>query len=554
MQKKDVIYIDVEDDITAIIGKVKASKEKIIALVPPKRIGVLQSLVNLRLLARTADKADKRLVIITGNAAMAGLAAGAKIPVAKTLTSRPEIAEISALSVDDEDVIDGGELPVGDHAKLHHKDSDAEKAVDDIDIDGEPAPKKPHKLEKTSAKKRISVPDFGSFRRKLALLSVGGVGLIAFLVWAIAIAPHATVVLSARTSDVQIDTPVTLASDSQTDVTKKTLPSVTESETKSDSVDFVPTGTKDVGDKASGTVEFSNCSTDGQPKTIPAGTYLNYGTYNYIVQATVVVPKAVFPGTGCGNGILGPGVSADVQVVAENAGDQYNTSPGASFEVAGFTSDMTASSSGGITGGSSKTVTVVSAQDVQKAESQLTQDNSDTIKKDLQGKFDSGTTVIDDSFTANTGKQTITPDIGEEVTDGKATLAVQITYSMTGVANAALDDFLNGAITQQLGNVDSKRIYDSGARSASLTDFTLSKDKKSATLQLSATGKVGPKIDDNNIKNIVKGKRYGDIQNDLKAIDGVSDVHLDLSPFWVFSVPNDPNKITIEFKLLKNNG
>ena len=45
---KDIIYIDVEDDITAIIGKIKASKEKIVALVPPKRIGVLQSAVNLR--------------------------------------------------------------------------------------------------------------------------------------------------------------------------------------------------------------------------------------------------------------------------------------------------------------------------------------------------------------------------------------------------------------------------------------------------------------------------------------------------------------------------
>ena len=49
---KDVIYIDVEDDITAIISKVKASKEKIVALVPPKRVGVLQSAVNLHLLSR----------------------------------------------------------------------------------------------------------------------------------------------------------------------------------------------------------------------------------------------------------------------------------------------------------------------------------------------------------------------------------------------------------------------------------------------------------------------------------------------------------------------
>ena len=34
---KDVIYVDVDDDVTAIIGKIKNAKEKIIALVPPKR-------------------------------------------------------------------------------------------------------------------------------------------------------------------------------------------------------------------------------------------------------------------------------------------------------------------------------------------------------------------------------------------------------------------------------------------------------------------------------------------------------------------------------------
>src|ERR1700758_1329961 len=101
MQKKDVIYIDVEDDITAIIGKVKATKEKIVALVPPKRTGVLQSAVNLKLLARTADQSKKRLVIITHNAALSSLAASADIPVAKTLQSRPEIAKSKAADEDE---------------------------------------------------------------------------------------------------------------------------------------------------------------------------------------------------------------------------------------------------------------------------------------------------------------------------------------------------------------------------------------------------------------------------------------------------------------------
>ena len=86
---KDVLYIDVEDDITTIIGKIKASKDKIIALVPPKRIGVLQSAVNLRLLTRTAELNDKRIVLITNDHALSVLAASANIPVAKNLQSKP---------------------------------------------------------------------------------------------------------------------------------------------------------------------------------------------------------------------------------------------------------------------------------------------------------------------------------------------------------------------------------------------------------------------------------------------------------------------------------
>jgi hypothetical protein len=79
--QKDVLYIDVEDDITSIIGKVKASKHKVIALVPPKRVGVLQSAVNLRLLVRAAKQGNKKLVLITNNHALLALAATASLGI-----------------------------------------------------------------------------------------------------------------------------------------------------------------------------------------------------------------------------------------------------------------------------------------------------------------------------------------------------------------------------------------------------------------------------------------------------------------------------------------
>ena len=47
LQGRGLIYIDTDDDVTSIVGKIKAAKETVVALVPPKRIGVLQSAVNL---------------------------------------------------------------------------------------------------------------------------------------------------------------------------------------------------------------------------------------------------------------------------------------------------------------------------------------------------------------------------------------------------------------------------------------------------------------------------------------------------------------------------
>lgn len=552
MQQKDVLYIDVEDDITAIIGKVKASKSKIVALVPPKRTGVLQSAVNLRLLARAADGEDKRLVLITGNTALTHLAAAAKIPVAKNLQSRPEVAEIKSFDDnEDEDIIDGEQLPVGDHAKLPADDGEEiivpPTTIDNLEIDEKPQ-RQP--VAASKMKKGIKVPDFGSFRKKMVLGIGAGVLLAIFLFWAFAIAPHATVVISAKTSAVSVKTPLTIGDSLTNDNSKATLASITQSDKVTSNADIAPTGTKDVGTKASGTVTFSNCQ-DNSALTVSAGTYISSGSNNYVVQSTVVVPggSSSHPFGPCTN----PGKSAPVQVIASDIGSDYNAAAGATFGVAGFNSGMQAVSSAGITGGEKHQAKVVSTQDLQSALDQLKQQNTDAEKKKLAGKFGSGVTVIGDSFTATTGNPTVTPAVGQEVTADKAKLTMDITYTLTGIPQSALDSYLKDAIGKQI-SANSQRIYDTGVSSAQLTEFQLADDQKTATVQLSATGQVGPKINDDQIKDEVKGKRTGEVQGDLRAIDGVSDVDVKLSPFWVSGVPGDTKKITIEFKLLKNNG
>ena len=57
------------------------------------------------------------------------------------------------------------------------------------------------------------------------------------------------------------------------------------------------------------------------------------------------------------------------------------------------------------------------------------------------------------------------------------------------------------------------------------------------------------KIDDNQVKQLAKGKRYGEIQEALEGIQGVDSVDVKFFPFWVSSVPDNDSRITVDFNI-----
>lgn len=549
--QKDVVYIDVEDDITAIIGKVKSSKEKVVALVPPKRIGVLQSAVNLRLLARAGTQSKKHVVLITNNQALIGIASSAQIPVAKNLQSKPELAEIPALSVDDDDdIIDGEQLPVGELAKTADTKPTAsipDSAIADLAIDdgdAKPVRAKPPvagaAAVKPKVKSGVKVPSFNSFRKKIFIFGGLGVLLIGFLVWAIWIAPRATVVIDAQTTDKAINSEATFSPDGTTSFDTATIKSVSQQEKDVASVEFDATGSKDVGEKATGQVRLSTQALS--TTAVPAGTSLT--TPNGLVFTTN--SNATIPASTIGPGCFPTACagSATVSVTAAASGTSYN---GATGDLAGAGSGVSASLTGATSGGTEKIVKIVLQADVVKATEQLESQNSDEIKKKLAAKFGTSDVVIDSSFAKTGGDATPSPAIGQEVPSGKAKLTRDTTYTMSAVSKTDLDTYLTSAAEKTLTNEAEQRVYASGLDKATITEFKAG--DRVGTAIISTTSQIGPKIDESKIKDSVKGKRFGEIQADLQAIDGVSNADTKFWPFWVKTVPNDVNKIKIEFKL-----
>ena len=74
-------------------------------------------------------------------------------------------------------------------------------------------------------------------------------------------------------------------------------------------------------------------------------------------------------------------------------------------------------------------------------------------------------------------------------------------------------------------------MYDNGFDSVKLTNY--SKGDSLATVNVAASGKIGPNIDQAQIKQDVKGKGYGDVQSLLEGKNGIDSVDIKFSYFWV---------------------
>lgn len=538
--QKDVIYIDVDDDVTAIIGKIKKSKHKVVALVPPKRAGSLQSAVNLRLLDRMAKADKKSLVLVTHNQALVALAANAKIPVAKNLQSKPELAEISAIIVDDEDdIIDGADLPVGDHAKTVEVNDGTKQssdtrtdAIDTIDIDDESVSTSAAAASKKTPKNgnKVKIPNFDKFRKRLFLWIGGGVILAALLFWMFGIAPAATIIITAQTSPAPVSSSVNLSTTAATDYPSGTLKVVMQQEKKDEVLEFDATGQKDLGTAATGVVRFSTNSISSLG-TIPAGTRLTSSSgLVFTTDAPVTLTTSNYTGTNVG-------------VTAVDKGANYN---GATGSMSGAPSGVSAVLTGPTSGGTSNITKVVSADDIERAKGQLIGQSTDEQEQALIAKFTNDEKIIEGSFTVERADAVSAPAVNEPAGEnGKAKLTIPTTYTIYAVQKSELDAYLKASLTSQLD--DKQQIYDTGIDEATVSNFK--KDGETMTGSVTATGEIGPKVDEAAVKEQAKGKRYGEVQSELEAIEGVSEVDIQFSYPWVNKVPNNTDKIQVEFKV-----
>jgi len=550
---KDVLYVDVDDEITSLIDRLSTSEHKVVALVLPKRATVLQSIVNMKLLKRAADENNKHVVLVTSEAGLMPLAGAVGLHVAATPNSKPAIPhkpagmktdeEESELTEEDFDPKASAAAPIGALAG----DADKEET---IQLDNEPestpaaaagkAAKQKAPKPKKGKDKKLKVPDFNAFRKKWLLIGGALALLVVFWIFGFMVLPKATVAVKTDSEDVNKRLDVTFDTNStEVNAEENVVPSKVEQLQKVATQSVQASGQENRGETASGSIRMTvrACAPNlGDPASVPAGTGVSAGGKTYITQQT-----ATFTYNG-GQGSCVNYRSGNIDIKAQAAGAQYNMNNG-DFSVTGRSE---ISASGSADGGSDNIVRFVTAGDIESVKQKLGSQVDNTAEDELAGKLEERDLfVIRDSFNAGTPEVTVSAKAGDQVDSVNATQ--KTTYSMIGVEKKDLEDLVTKNVEQDI-DTQKQRVLNTGVDKAVFKLQNQQNNSAQVLMALDVTALAGPKLDDDKIKEQIAGKKSGEVRDILKNYPGVTDVEVKLSPFWVQSVPKSASKVTITYE------
>lgn len=568
---KDVIYIEPEDDITDIILKIENSKEKIVALVPPKKAGVFRSVVNIKLIAKAGASSEKTVVLVTVDPSIVKLAATAKLPVTKDLQSAPAVPTVDAEdepeeeteeelveeedgTVETEEDVENLKPSKVEKAAAAEAEEEAEEAEDDTDDEEEKKPaKKSDKSKKSMKLSGNKVLDWIKVHKKLSIFAgVALVGLIGFLIWAFGFAPAADITVAIKTDQKNFSENITFT-DNLADENAKEGKFYLEQKKldETQEVNFEATGQKNRGEKAKGQVVAYTFFKGSGAVAINSGTVLTANGLSFVTTENATLSWDGETDDACDNANQtsslvrsGCQVSTKIPVAAVEGGTKYNIGASNAWS---SVADVAIYSDKAMSGGTDDVVTVVQQADVEKAKNELTSAKEDEFKEKLYETIDDNYYVIDSTFEIKTDSATATPGVDEEVKSGvQPVLKATTTASVYVIDKVKLEEFIH----EKADLADDQKIYD-------VKDIyveNISEVKKDATTKLKAQYYLGPKITESEVVDKIKGRGLGDAQREIRDIYGVSDVKINTSYPWVMSIPGDSNKVSIKFEVKDQDG
>lgn len=541
------IYLEADEEITSVVDKIKKVKSQDIALVIPRGADLIQSIINLKLLKKQVDLLGKNIVIVTGDELGRNLAVRASFATAKELKGKFEemvFKKKEKPKLDIQKFLDEKKSKQKLQAKKpvekkgeERKKKESEKAtfltVRKID---EEKVAKPEKVLKEKAKKIVLLPSFGvkSFLA-FCIISFVVVGIIFFV-----ILPKAIVLITPKTEPFSSDQELVVDKNAAAlNFENKIIPGELKTiEDESENRKFESTGEKDVGEKARGEVIlFNKYSSDSQ--VLVANTKFESQGKIFYSLSDVTIPGAEI--------VEGETVAGQTRVLveAEKPGEEYNLGP-SNFVISGLSrekqKDIFGKSDRSFSGGTSKKVKVVSADDFQKAKDVLL---SDTFKKQI--KTLTNQISKERMFIENTAKKEIietktNSEEGKEADNFEIKIKIKIWVMLFNK-----EDLKRVLFTSLKKDIPQEKFFINENVDQGLTYEVSNFDSENGKLILKIHVKkvVAWRLDEEVIKKSIKGKTSEEVKKYLQNNPNIREVNILFWPFWVKKVPQIEKKIKI---------
>lgn len=540
-----VLYLDADTEITEAIEKLKKSTDTEVRIVVPSRSALLQSSVNVKLLKKSAKDSKKDLVLVTNDKITKNLAGAAGIAVASSVKAMAHVPDIEQPPSRGAEaiVIDPGKeaQAKADQADKSDKPSDQGFQSKHIDLDGEADPEAEESLKPISSKskKDKKVPNYGKLNKRIWIgASVFGVVLVAILALTFLPTGKVTLLVNAKKTSLNFNFILDAAS-SSSDINAQTLAAQKLEITKDSSFEITATGKKEVGNKATGTVNITNCE-DTSNHALAAGSKLISSGKTFITATNITIPAGQFSvgGTVCNSNPI------TVSMSASDSGDSYNLN-NVTFSVAGMSSKI--SGQGTTSGGTTKTISVLSAEDIAIAKKQA-EEQSKSAADELSKKAGSELQLFKSTIQADFVE--FKTSVAQDAEADKVSVNSKIKYTGFAAKTADVNKLFDGQI--QIDLKGNKEVYENGSQNGT---YTTTKQFSPEKLQLNVktSAYYGDPIDKPAIAKQVAGKAKKDVSDIVKQSgDQITGSQVEVNPDLLPNMPVMSGRITIDIKVTTN--
>lgn len=562
---KKIIYIEIDEEITSIVDKIKESKAANVILVVPKRARILQSLVSLKLLKKQAEKYGKNVILVTLDrigrhlASQAGfevyqkITKGGKIvfPVEEVVKKPeknfedklPEVAnkkDFQEKNFEKNNEREENKISFSGISEIKNifKNKKIISEKDDEIIKKKESEKESVLKEKTDQKNNIDISSYLTVWpvSKKILIGFLILGFFVFLYIFSIILPHAKVDIYLKANQVSKTLEVVLSPSAQEiDYNKNLIPArevIADIEVNGE---FPTITEKEIKTKAVGILKIKN--TDITGFSWPARGLITFSPANNL-DLNFVTSTPVYE--------LKPGQEIQINIEAEDFGEKYNLPAGTVFKAKAligkaYESSIIITAPSGTWGGSNKKVKILSGEDINKAKEKFIAENKEIILNRIKSQV-KPKEILDERFVFIDLKDyTTNPEINKETE--KFTLSGKLS------AKAFLfteEDFKKLILEKIKTEISSDNNILEEEIIWNFSEISLS--NQMVKLKIETLGWVVPQIHKEDLKKKITSLNPEEARKEIMKINDVKKVDINITPSFRKTLPSLSSHIEIRIK------